>query len=429
MGILSLEKDRAVLVGVNQFNSDNGQDIDDSMSELEELAQTAGAQVVATTVQNRATIHPAYFIGKGKADEIAEFCKSNDVNLVIFNDELSGAQIRNLENMIGRSVVDRTTVILDIFAQRAQSREGQLQVELAQLRYRLPRLIGLGKELSRQRGGIGTRGPGEMKLETDRRHILRRIDEIKRLLEEVRKTRNIQRIQRIKSKLPIVALVGYTNSGKSTLMNAFLRKNQYHEQDREVYVRDKLFATLDISLRKIVLPQNREFLLTDTVGFVSKLPHDLVNAFKSTLEEINYADVLLHIIDASNKNYQLQMETTRGVLKDLGINNKNIINVYNKGDLLDTGNIIIQNKDTVIISAKTGENLDKLIEMIFEKIGQDQIDLTLLIPYDEGHIVAQLHEEAHVLKQKYLEKGVLMEARLGKSLYRDKYKQYEYFLL
>lgn len=419
------QKNRAILVGINVEGRENNGKTDDSMEELEELVKAAGAEVVAITTQNKHNIHPAFFIGKGKAEEIADMCKNHEVNLVIFNDELSGSQIRNLETIMQVDVIDRTAIILDIFAQRAQTKEGKLQVELAQLKYRLPRLTGLGKQLSRQGGGIGTRGPGEMKLETDRRHILRRIDEIKKQLKEVRKNRETQRSQRIKSELPIVALVGYTNAGKSTLMNALLRGSQDYEESREVFVKDQLFATLDISLRKISLSNNVEFLLTDTVGFVSKLPHDLVDAFKSTLEEVKYADLLLHIIDASNESYELQKDTTQKVLKELGADGKSIINVFNKCDLIGESIELSKDEDTILISAKTGMNIQQLLEMIYNTVGKKVMELNLIVPYSKGHIVSQLHDEAEVLDQEYQESGILLKVKIDSVLY-EKYKKYEY---
>lgn len=416
---------KAILVGVNLDGRENDKKVNDSMEELEELVKAAGAEVVAVTVQNKSSINAAYFIGKGKVEEIAELCKIHEVNLVVFNDELSGSQIRNLEEIIKVDVIDRTTIILDIFAQRAQTKEGKLQVELAQLKYRLPRLTGLGNKLSRQGAGIGTRGPGEMKLETDRRHILRRIDEIKKQLKEVRKNRETQRSQRIKSELPIVALVGYTNAGKSTLMNTLLRKSLDYDEKKEVYVKNQLFATLDTTLRKVYLSKNETFLLTDTVGFVSKLPHDLVDAFKSTLEEVKYADLLLHVIDISNENYELQMETTLNVLKELGADTKEIIHVFNKCDLLEGKAEIPQSENTLIISAKTGENLDKLFDAICNFIGKKTVQLKLLIPYSEGHVLSQLHKEAEVLDQNYEEVGISMNIKIDKTFY-EKYQKYQY---
>lgn len=417
-------KTKAVLVGLNVENKFQSITLEESMEELSELANAAGAEVVAMALQNRSAIHPAYFIGRGKVEEIAELCHREEINLIIFNDELSGAQIRNLEEILQINVIDRTALILDIFARRAQTKEGKLQVELAQLTYCLPRLIGLGKQLSRQGGGIGTRGPGEMKLETDRRHILRRIDDIKHQLKEVRKNRETQRTQRLKSDLPIVALVGYTNAGKSTLMNALLRKSEDYDEKREVYTENKLFATLDISLRKITISNNLTFLLTDTVGFVSKLPHNLIDAFKSTLEEVRYADLLLHVIDASNEKYDLQKETTLKVLEELGVDNKKIINIFNKCDLLDDISEMSKDGDPVFISATKEMNLDELLEKIYNIIGKKIINMNLQIPYSEGNVVSQLYEEGNVITLEYKEEGIVLEVEVDNNYY-NKYKQFK----
>ncbi|AOY76817.1 GTPase HflX [Clostridium formicaceticum] len=414
---------RGLLVGLSVSNKVQDESLDESMEELEELAKAAGVEVVAVVVQNRPAVHVAYYIGKGKVQEISELCKHHEIDLVIFNDELSGSQIRNLEEVIGVDVIDRTTLILDIFAQRAQTKEGKLQVELAQLKYRLPRLTGLGKQLSRQGGGIGTRGPGEMKLETDRRHILRRIDDIRGQLKDVKKVRETQRAQRLKSDLPIVALVGYTNAGKSSLMNAFLRQSEDYDEKREVYAKNQLFATLDTSLRKIILSNKFEFLLTDTVGFVSKLPHDLVDAFKSTLEEVKYADLLIHVIDASNQNYELQKLTTLKVLKELGVDNKKIIDVFNKCDLLQDLSEAPKSENAISISAITGKNLDQLIRMIDNMIGKKILEISLLIPYNKGNIVSQLHKEAEVLSTEYQESGIVLNVNIEENYY-EKYKEF-----
>lgn len=415
---------KALLVGLNVERKFSDITLEESMEELSELVYAAGAEVIAMVLQNRSTIHPAYFIGRGKVEEIAEVCQREEINLVVFNNELSGAQIRNLEEILQVNVIDRTALILDIFARRAQTKEGKLQVELAQLTYRLPRLIGLGKQLSRQGGGIGTRGPGEMKLETDRRHILRRIDDIKVQLKEVSRTREIQRRQRLKSDLPIVALVGYTNAGKSTLMNTLLQMSEDYDETREVYTENKLFATLDTSLRKIVISNNLSFLLTDTVGFVSNLPHNLIDAFKSTLEEVKYADLLLHVIDASNEKYDLQKETTLQVLQELNVDNKKIINVFNKCDLLEDISEISKDKDSVLISATEKRNLKQLLEKIHQNIGQKIINITLQIPYDEGGIVSQLHQEANVLELEYKEEGIVLKVEIDNDYY-NKYKKFE----
>ena len=279
------QQERALLIGLNittNVKKLDDIDINESMEELKELTKAAGAEVVGSLIQNRPAIDAAYYVGKGKVEELRAYCEATDATMVIFNDELSGAHIRNLEEAVGRKVIDRTTLILDIFAQRALSKEGKLQVELAQLRYRMPRLYGMGGEMSRTGAGIGTRGPGEQKLEIDKRIILNKIADIRKELKEVSKNRETQRVQRMKSNIPIVALVGYTNAGKSTLLNELIKTHKDYEAEKEVFVKNMLFATLDVTLRKATLPNKRDFLVVDTVGFVRKLPHDLVNAFKAT---------------------------------------------------------------------------------------------------------------------------------------------------
>ena len=406
--VLEKVQQKAILVGFNNTSKPENIDIESSMDELEELAKTAGVEVLVRVIQNKAGIDVKYYIGKGKVEEIKQFSQDHNANVIIFNDELSGSQIRNLEEAIGIDVIDRTALILDIFAQRALTKEGRLQVELAQLKYRLPRLAGLGRQLSRIGGGLGTRGPGEKKLETDRRHIERRIDDIREQLNEVKKIRETQRAQRIKSELPIVALVGYTNAGKSTLMNALLSMSVNNDDKRYVYAEDKLFATLDVSLRKISLEDKFDFLLTDTVGFVSKLPHNLVNAFKATLEEVKYADLLLHIIDASNSDYKLQKETTKTVLQSLGVNDKKIIDVYNKTDKINDIINLEADEDSIHISAKQGTNLDKLIDVVRKEVGAETCRLFLTIPYSKANVLSQLHDEAIVLTTDYAETGIVL---------------------
>jgi len=422
--VLEKVQQKAILVGFNNTSKPENIDIESSMDELEELAKTAGVEVLVRVIQNKAGIDVKYYIGKGKVEEIKQFSQDHNANVIIFNDELSGSQIRNLEEAIGIDVIDRTALILDIFAQRALTKEGRLQVELAQLKYRLPRLAGLGRQLSRIGGGLGTRGPGEKKLETDRRHIERRIDDIREQLNEVKKIRETQRAQRIKSELPIVALVGYTNAGKSTLMNALLSMSVNNDDKRYVYAEDKLFATLDVSLRKISLEDKFDFLLTDTVGFVSKLPHNLVNAFKATLEEVKYADLLLHIIDASNSDYKLQKETTKTVLQSLGVNDKKIIDVYNKTDKINDIINLEADEDSIHISAKQGTNLDKLIDVVRKEVGAETCRLFLTIPYSKANVLSQLHDEAIVLTTDYAETGIVCEVQLDKDIYY-KYEEYE----
>ncbi|HZX21163.1 MAG TPA: GTPase HflX [Clostridia bacterium] len=417
------EKQRVILVGLNNTGEKEGVDIEASMDELSELAEAANAEVLAIAIQNRPSVDAAYYIGKGKVEEIKQLCETLEANMVIFNDELSGSQIRNLEDMLNVNVIDRTVLILDIFAQRANTKEGRLQVELAQLKYRLPRLIGLGRQLSQLGAGIGTRGPGEQKLETDRRHILRRIDDIQHELKEVRKNRQVQRGRRAKSGLPIVALVGYTNAGKSTLMNSLLKMSERYDYAREVFVEDVLFATLDISMRKLSFPDKLEFILTDTVGFVSKLPHALIDAFKATLEEVRYADLLVHVIDASNEEYNLQKETTFNVLRELGVENKNIINVYNKIDKIPDTTLLPREDKSLAVSAKTGENLDLLIQYIRDRISPQIIEIDLLIPYDKAGLISDLHDNGVVAELEYVEKGIRAKAGVEEMHYH-KYKPF-----
>ena len=322
------EEYRAVLVGIQL-----DKDISYSMEELAGLAEADGIEVAGMMVQAREKPDTATLIGKGKVAELAEMCEAMDVDTVIFNEELSGVQLRNLEEATGVRVIDRTILILDIFADRAASKEGKLQVELAQLQYRMPRLTGFGKSLSRLGGGIGTRGPGEKKLETDRRHITRRIDDIREELRRAEKSRQLQRAGREKSRLPVVALVGYTNSGKSAIMNRLL--SMADNEEKTVASKDMLFATLDTQHRRITLEQGNEFILIDTVGFVSKLPHGLVEAFKSTLEEVKYADLLIHVVDSSYAERDFQIEVTDRVLGQIGAGSKEKLMAYNKIDLAD----------------------------------------------------------------------------------------------
>ena len=339
------EEYRAVLVGIQL-----DKDISYSMEELAGLAEADGIEVAGMMVQAREKPDTATLIGKGKVAELAEMCEAMDVDTVIFNEELSGVQLRNLEEATGVRVIDRTILILDIFADRAASKEGKLQVELAQLQYRMPRLTGFGKSLSRLGGGIGTRAPGEKKLETDRRHITRRIDDIREELRKAEKSRQLQRAGREKSRLPVVALVGYTNSGKSAIMNRLL--SMADNEEKTVASKDMLFATLDTQHRRITLEQGNEFILIDTVGFVSKLPHGLVEAFKSTLEEVKYADLLIHVVDSSYAERDFQIEVTDRVLGQIGAGSKEKLMAYNKIDLADEMPIDVSGNDAVYVSAR-----------------------------------------------------------------------------
>ena len=419
------EKQRVVLVGINitaKAKKSSDIDIFDSMKELEELAQAAGAEVIATAVQNKDTYDPAYLIGKGKVEEIGEIAKNSDCDLIIFNDVLSGVQLKNLEQITDVSVIDRTALILDIFAQRALSKEGKLQVELAMQKYRLSHLTGLGGALSRLGAGIGTRGPGEKKLETDKRHINRRIIEIKKDLEEIAKNRSVQRLRRSKSDLPIVALVGYTNSGKSTILNEMIRLNKDHDKEKEVLTKDMLFATLDVSHRKCTLPSNLDILVTDTVGFVSKLPHELVESFKATLEEVKYADLLLHVVDLSNEKYKLQMQTTEKVLSEIGISDKKTLYVFNKADKVGYESSISVDEPFVMISAAKKYNLDKFYEEIERILLSGRQNVTLKIPYKDSHILS-LIKSKYPVQEQFEENFVIINTKMDKSDI-EKYSKY-----
>ena len=343
--------------------------------------------------------------------------------MIVFNDELSGAHMRNIEDVTGLKVIDRTALILDIFAQRALSKEGKLQVELAQLKYRLPRLYGMGGQMSRTGAGIGTRGPGEQKLEIDKRHILNRAADIRKELREVKQNRETQRVQRLKSNIPIVALVGYTNAGKSTLLNELIKTHKDYETEKEVFVKDMLFATLDVTLRKATLPNKRDFLVVDTVGFVSKLPHDLVEAFKATLEEVKYADLILHVIDATNSSFELQKQTTESVLKELGADDKKTIIVYNKIDRLELDIYPRNREDRIYISAKKGINMDILLKMIENALMEDTYQVKLLLPYDKGNIFSKIKEKYNVDYFEYVENGTQLEVSLDEEDYNI-YKEY-----
>ena len=407
----------AILVGV--YKKEN---IDYSMEELAGLTEAVGGQVLGVMVQKMEKINTGTYIGKGKVEELAQMCETMEADTVIFNDELSGMQIRNLEEATGVRVIDRTILVLDIFASRATSREGKLQVELAQLQYRMPRLLGFGKSLSRLGGGIGTRGPGEKKLETDRRHIAKRMDDIKDELKNLAATRSVQRAKREKSEIPVVALVGYTNAGKSAIMNKIL--SNIEKEEKSVGSKDMLFATLDVQQRNIKLDDKKEFILIDTVGFVSKLPHSLVNAFKATLEEVLYADILIHVVDASYDNYDFQIEVTEDVIKQLGAGDKEKIIVYNKCDLVEDEIIDASGCDHICVSAKTGYNMDILIDMIKSRIFAGNIVGELLIPYDRGDIVSYVCEKGSVSNMEYKENGTLIKVELSEADY-NRVKKYD----
>ena len=384
-------------------------DSEESLDELASLAETAGAMVITRVIQNRQKPDSATYIGSGKAEELALVCQAMEIELAILDDELTGAQQKNLENILGVRVIDRTALILDIFAQRAQSAEGKLQVELAQMKYRLPRLQGMGTVLSRLGGGIGTRGPGETRLEVDRRRIRRRIDDLEAQLKEIKKQRDLRRARREKTGQTTVALVGYTNAGKSTLLNAL--------SGADVLVEDKLFATLDPVMRQVELPENRRCLVVDTVGFIRKLPHQLVQAFRSTLEEALYADLLVVVSDFSSPEYAAQRATVFEVLNDLGAGDKPILEALNKADRVNvTG--MIEPADAILISAKQGRGLEALKAEISRRIASMRHRAELLIPYDKGSVLSLIHSKGQVLSEEYTDTGTKVVALLDAALYQ-----------
>jgi GTPase len=409
--LLDILVERAVLVGVQVQTDDH---FEYSMEELANLAEAIDVEVVGTVAQNLERVNPSHYVGTGKISEIRNYFEETDANLIIFNDELSPSQIRNLENGLECKVIDRTMLILDIFARRARSRESRMQVDLAQLQYMLPRLIGLRASLSRQGGGTGggfqNKGAGETKLELDRRVIEDQIAKLKRDLESVGAQRETQRKQRRRSGLPVVSLVGYTNAGKSTLMNGLLEKMNA-SIEKQVFEKDMLFATLDTSVRNVKLPGNKEFLLTDTVGFVGKLPHSLVKAFRSTLEEARDADLLLQVVDVSHPEYRFMMDVTDQTLNDVGVENVPTINVFNKSDLAEVQYPQV-NENNVWLSAKDGQGLDQLVDLIKKHVFDKYVTCKLLIPFDRGDVVAYLNDKANVKSTSYDEEGTVMTVEM-----------------
>ncbi len=395
------KKERVLLAGVHQGLRDRLSDTtEESMAELAELAKTAGAEVVAQVVQNKPDLEAATYMGIGKLEEIKLAIEDLEVDTVIFDDELSPIQLRNIADFLGIKVIDRTILILDIFALRAKSGEGKLQVELAQLKYRLPRLRGLGVEMSRTGGGIGTRGPGETKLESDRRHINRRITALEDEIKELAKHRELLRKRRKKDGTISCALVGYTNAGKSSLLNRLTEAG--------VLAEDKLFATLDTTSRGLTLSDNRKILLVDTVGFIRKLPHHLVEAFKSTLEEAVIADILVHVIDVSSAQYPDHIKVVDSVLAELGAGGKPTVLAYNKMDLAENSDDIETAKNAAYISAKNGKNIDKLLELIEETAPGKKQKISVLVPYNRGAVVSELHENQKILSEEYTAEGTKM---------------------
>lgn len=398
------QKERAVLAGVNT----GAFDAEASIDELAELADTAGAEVLAKFIQNRESPDNAAYLGEGKLREIRDFCRQQEADLLILDDELSGIQLRNIEEITGVHAIDRTTLILDIFAGRARSREGRIQVELAQQKYRLPRLIGLGKQLSRLGGGIGTRGPGETKLESDRRHIRRRINALEAELKALGENRARIRQRRSKNGAITAAVVGYTNVGKSTLLNLLTTA--------EVYVQDQLFATLDPTARELTLPNGQRIILVDTVGLIQRLPHQLVEAFHSTLEEAADADLILNVCDCSDPAVDRQLEVTRQLLADLGCGGIPTLTVYNKIDLCPDPERFVGNDHTVYISAAKRQNIHGLLHAMETALSEKMRQVTLEIPYSEGSLLNLLRERGRVRKEEFLEDKIRIEATVDEKI-------------
>lgn len=399
-------EERVILVGVQVGDEDTQQSLD----ELEELADTAGAITAGKIIQSREAVHPGTYIGKGKIEEVRSLMLAVDATGIICDDELSPAQMNNLEHELECKVMDRTLLILDIFAKHATTSEGKIQVELAQLRYRSARLVGLRASLSRLGGGIGTRGPGEKKLETDRRLIRKRITALKEELSQVERHRELLRTGRSRGNLKTAAIVGYTNAGKSTLLNALTGS--------QVLSQDKLFATLDPTTRSLTLEDGQQLLLTDTVGFIRKLPHNLVEAFKSTLEEAKYADYIIHVADVSNPQVELQMHVVYDTLRELGADGKKTITVFNKQDV--AGDVTVRDLRayyTVKTSAKTGEGLQELQELLGKLISEELLYVERVFPYQEAGKIQLIRENGQLLSEEYTENGIHVKARVPKEIY------------
>lgn len=401
-------KERVILVGVSE---QDGDDAEDSLAELAELVKTARASVAGTLIQKRELIHPGTYVGTGKVAEIAELLEHTGATGIVCDDELSPAQLKNLETMLNTKVMDRTLIILDIFAARATTSEGKIQVELAQLKYRLSRLTGLGRSMSRLGGGIGTRGPGEKKLEIDRRLINDRIAQLNRELKEVVKHREIARAKRERNAVPVVAIVGYTNAGKSTLLN--------HLTDAEVLEEDKLFATLDPTTRMLELEGHQQVLLTDTVGFIRKLPHHLIEAFKSTLEEAKYADYIIHVVDASNPQRDKQMYIVYETLDHLGVKNKKILTLFNKIDIrTDDDPLQDFRADHVLqISATENAGLDAVKDVLQEMLREDKIYIERVIPYAQAGVLQLVRNKGELVSEEYVPEGISIRAYVPMEVY------------
>ena len=402
-------QERAVLVGLNADCFTKAQTAtDETLEELEALLETAGGFCTGKVLQNRHTPDPHSFIGEGKAQEVRMLVEATESTMVVFDNELSAGHIRALEEIMGVTVLDRSALILDIFAQRAKTKEGRLQVELAQYQYLLPRLSGMGKSLSRQGGGIGTRGPGETKLESDRRHIRERINRLQQELEQVRQVRGVQRERRMKNSVPVVAIVGYTNAGKSTLLNRLTNAG--------IPANNRLFDTLDTTSRQLSVSDNLDVVLSDTVGFIAKLPHHLVDAFRATLEELEYADLLLHVIDSADPNREEHIAVVDSLINKLAKPDTPVLRCYNKAELVDATEIPI-GEDVVRMSAKTGAGMDDLLQAIEKALGHSRHHVLLCIPYSQGGLVDTLHKNAQVLSVDYTGEGIVVDTIVDPILY------------
>lgn len=417
---MNKEKERALLVGVNIDSQENFQKL---MDELENLAVACDIEVVGREIQNLYEVNKPLYIGKGKAEEISNIAQELNVDYVIFNNELSHTQIRNLQKIINCSILDRTSLILEIFSKRARTKEAKLQVEVARLEYMLPRLVGLHSSLGRQGGGAGlsNKGLGEKKIELDKRRIEEKLTELKKELEELSTDREVQRKKREESEIPLVALVGYTNAGKSSLMN-YMIDRFVKDNDKRVLEEDMLFATLDTSVRKIELEDNRKFLLSDTVGFISELPHDLIKAFRSTLDEIKNADLLLQVIDYSDPDFYSQMQVTKETLEKIGAGDIPVIYVYNKSELmLDKLPLVDENE--IYLSIKERKGMNELIDIIIENLFKNYKKCKMLIPFSQGAVVSYLNDHANVMSTEYNENGTLLLVECREAQY-NKYKEF-----
>ena len=410
--------ENAILVGLDLGNKT---DITDSILELGKLASACDVNVLYTIIQKRDKPTANFYIGEGKVQEVLEAVNTLDADVVIFNDELSPSHIRNLEKSLNIKVIDRTVLILDIFAKRAKTKEAMLQVELAQAKYFMPRVIGMYKHLSKQKSGTGSKGPGEQQLELDRRLLRNKISKLKRDLDQLVKTRRTQREKRKNNEIKTIALTGYTNAGKSTLMNAIVDFSSMHNESY-VFEENMLFSTLETKTRKISFENNREYLLTDTVGFIDRLPHHLVDSFKSTLEEISEASLILHVIDSSNPSYEEQIHVVESVLDDIGVHEIPIIYVFNKSDVYKKNNHIARDP-AIFISALNGDNIDNLVQMIDEILYKDIIKTKMFFPFNKGDIFSKLKDNSNILNTEYKEDGILVDIEIEQSLY-NKYKKY-----